>query len=104
MATRTYCDQCGHTCHSPNKLMFGSFMVEPSANYVGQQGQQALGGIIYPPGPGNLGSIKMGNPVYSTPVYSPKWYDRVVIDLCDACAPVWIERVKALTQASDPDV
>jgi hypothetical protein len=85
--------------------MFGSFMVE-SAN-LGQQSQQALAGIIYPPGHGNYPNgavISTQGGGKATATYLPKWYDRTVIDLCDACAPVWIERVKALTQASDPDV
>ena len=101
MATRTYCDQCGNTCHSPNKLMFGSHSIDQFGILNVQQG-----GLLTPPSLGHpFGTVSYPNkPAIVVSAPARKWFNKIIIDLCDTCAPVWMERVKALTKESDPDV
>jgi hypothetical protein len=89
MATRTYCDHCGKTIHTPVRYCFGPFNVYNSLTYNQQYGQVSQGlytatvGIVTPPPP--------------TPGTQLE-----VIDLCPTCEGVWMKRVKKLT-SEDPE-
>jgi hypothetical protein len=90
MATRVICDHCGHVISdkNPNVFSFGPRMIAQPIQYDPRQnaivGVQA-GGHSY---------------TYSTPNPTVPIED---VDLCNACVPIWMSRVRNLTKASDPE-
>lgn len=54
------------------------------------QNQGAMGGA------GGQGSISMLPPYFPT-------HQTKIVDLCETCTPIWLKRVAALTENSDPD-
>lgn len=95
MATRIYCDNCGNTVREPNKFCFGplSHLYAGSSGGAGGSGASPNGGAggLFGAGGGFGASQQTSRP--TTPMH--------VIDLCDTCQNVWMERVKKLTSASE---
>jgi hypothetical protein len=90
MATRTYCDHCGKTISGSAEIFcFGpkSYINVSSQSY--QQAGANGGPLSY--------SLQPTTTMVST---NPKIVVEQV-DLCLVCVPIWMTRVKKLTQASD---
>jgi len=100
MATRTFCDHCGNTIRNPKVLSFGDLKGVLSRNEaqhraVMQQVQALHANVQYiPPQAGPVSAKQSGVPEIGV----------THVDLCPTCVPIWLERVKALCKASDPDV
>lgn len=96
MATRTYCDNCGNTVREPNKFCFGPIShfhkKEQQLMQMLKNTQHGNGGA----GGGGGGAVACQPPPASPPMN--------VIDLCDTCQNIWIDRVKKLTGESEIDV
>lgn len=94
MVTKVYCDHCGHAAPNAQKYIFGAH------NYffsLADPGHQAAAGFQQ-----NQQTSQIQN---QNNAYQPQ--PSVIIrsgdvDLCDTCQIVWMKRVKALTQASEP--
>lgn len=103
MGTRRFCDHCGNTCRNPKVYSYG-----PSANYIMQttslayQNTMAAANAITFTGNAMYGSLggSGGSGAYSP---APPHISHTDVDLCDTCAPIWLERVRKLTAASDPE-
>lgn len=74
------CDHCGNKITKPNKFVFG-----PWTGYDDDDEEEERPRKRSP---------------HTAPI-EPK-ITRIRIDLCNSCVPVWMERVKKLTGASDP--
>lgn len=97
MVTKVYCDHCGHAASNAQKYIFGAHsyffgIKDPGhtngiGTLAGAQAQQVAQiqnqNNAYQPRPSGI--IRVGD-----------------VDLCDTCQVVWMKRVKALTQASEP--
>jgi len=77
------CDHCGNKIPKPNRFSFGP---SPSRSYDEDEDE--------------------------TEEYSPKKRQKTAavplpkketIDLCNLCVPIWMDRVRKLTTASDPE-
>lgn len=115
MGTRRFCDHCGNTCRNPKVYSFG-----PSANHTMQTtvamqnaylatnasniSFSGVTGMPYTVGAGQATAGyggSGGSGTYCPP--SVPAYGHTDVDLCNTCAPIWLERVRKLTTASDPD-
>lgn len=92
MTTKVFCDHCGNVISNrqSNVFSFGPFRRELNKAY-GVMANQSLQGINAASQPGSHAL---------TPSETVKIED---VDLCNTCAPIWMSRVKNLTQASDPE-
>lgn len=97
MATRTFCDHCGNTCHNPKKFIFGPQMVRDSSKEELRQALE-MARITGVTDPNGLKQAMQGIGQQVKPSHPTK-----VIDLCDTCVPIWLERVDKLCRASDAD-
>lgn len=102
MGTRVFCDMCGNTCPSPAKYSFGcdrprdydKQVAAQNAAYQQMsvaQSQSMLVGVSY----GGIAGIS-GAPYVG--VHVPA---RTVVDLCQHCEKIWLERVASITRSSD---
>ena len=94
-----YCDHCGHAAHNAKRFDFGPHhaffgMGDPSHQHTTSLGisqsvpvnnQQNCGQQIKGAAPLPNNSIEIGS-----------------VDLCDTCQVVWMNRVRSLTQISEP--
>lgn len=82
MGMRLFCDHCGNTIQRPNK-----FQIRPVKSYDHDEDvdDEDDEDVIQTKRSRNTKVV-------------PKPF---AVDLCDHCMPVWFERVKALTKASD---
>ena len=97
MVTKVYCDHCGHPAPNAQKYIFGAKsyffgLTDPShqasTGYIPSQAQQ-------------IAQIQNQSQAYNRPTSTT--IVRVEdVDLCDHCQIIWMNRVKALTQASEP--
>jgi len=107
MVTRVYCDHCGNAAPNAKMFIFGAHsyyfgISDPQhvhnlqqQNYAAATQQTALGVLA--------GGQKASNPPIHPSTYNPPEIIRAgSVDLCDHCQVVWMNRVKALTQASEP--
>jgi hypothetical protein len=86
MATRTFCDHCGNAVTEHKEYSFGP-KVHPII--LDPNGQRIVGHQVQFMNNGSVGIQGNSPPSVQT------------IDLCAACIPVWMERVRRLTGASD---
>lgn len=109
MGTRVFCDLCGNTCPSPAKYSFGcdrprDYDKQVAAQAAAQnalyqqqmsvaQSQNMLLGASYGGIAGNA-----GNAGSYAAVHVPA---RTVVDLCQHCEKIWLERVASITRSSD---
>lgn len=96
MVTKVYCDHCGHAAPNAQQYIFGAHSYffgikdpghQSSTGYMPSQVQQ-IAQIqnqqnAYQPQPSVI--IRSGS-----------------VDLCQHCQSIWMNRVKALTQDSEP--
>lgn len=99
MVTKVYCDHCGHAAPNAQKYIFGAHNYFFGINDPGHQtttgiSQSQQGGLA-----GCLAQQAKGLPAYRPSVEIVRSGS---VDLCDTCQIVWMNRVKALTQASEP--
>lgn len=89
MATRTYCDHCGNTVNNLRKFGYGPAYEAPPQPPS-----------LYAPGLQAAHQMAVAQQVQcSAP--TPPYYETVFLDLCSTCAPIWLKRVKILTE-DDP--
>lgn len=104
MGTRVFCDLCGNTCPSPAKYSFGcdrprdydKQVAAQNAAYqqmTAAQSHSMLLGASY----GGIAGIA-GNAGSYAAVHVPA---RTVVDLCQHCEKIWLERVASITRSSD---
>lgn len=96
MVTKVYCDHCGHAAPNAQQYIFGShgyfFGIKDS-------GHQASTGCITSQAQ-QVAQIQNQNNAYHP---QPSIIVRSgSVDLCEHCQITWMNRVKALTQASEP--
>lgn len=92
MVTRIYCDHCGHAAPNAQKYIFGSQNHFYGTEIVDSTNQHAIHSIK---SQGGLSPVAQQPP-------APKIDKIGSVDLCDHCQIIWMNRVKALTQASEP--
>ena len=98
MVTRVYCDHCGHAAPNAQKYIFGAHSLFYGAVDASPQGvtgilQQTTSQV-------NSQQNCTGNlPIPNRP---PEIIRSGSVDLCNTCQIVWMNRVKALTQVSEP--
>src|SRR6266853_1355781 len=105
MVTKVYCDHCGHPASNAQQYIFGSY-----GYFFGikDPGHQASTGYIspVPSQTQQVAQIQNSHNSYGhLPPYQPS--PRVIVrsgsvDLCQHCEIIWMNRVKALTQDSEP--
>lgn len=97
MVTKIYCDHCGLAASNAKKFVFGSHQHFFGMSDASQGVQQTVSAASnqWPTG----GSA--GQPLSP---YKPT-VEKITagsVDLCDTCQIVWMNRVIALTKASEP--
>src|SRR6266404_9002053 len=103
MVTKVYCDHCGHTAPNAQQYIFGAHnyffgIKNPNpqgfTGYIPSQAQQAQ----------QVAQIQnQQNSQGHLPSYQPSVIVRAgSVDLCQHCEIIWMNRVKALTQDSEP--
>lgn len=114
MATRTFCDHCGNTVREPNRFTFGPVPVyrdeDEAAKMSKQQyamviGQAGVGGASGGGGGGSVSKLIKTVQAQQAAQAAPTkpTVQRVNIDLCDNCVPIWMQRVKKLTEPADEE-
>jgi hypothetical protein len=104
MVTKIYCDHCGHMAHNAKKFVYGSH----NHFYGGQEAapMPATTGLCSSPSQQAIAQAQAAQNYSGYQVLNaPKVIERPQfgsVDLCDTCQIVWMNRVKALTQASEP--
>lgn len=101
MATRIFCDHCGNTITKPNVFCYGPWSDVQVLAYGGNSGGAAVGSAS---GGGSGSANWVGGTSNHTYQSVAPVLKLVKVDLCDVCVPIWLERVRNLTKASDPDV
>ncbi len=103
MVTKVYCDHCGHTAPNAQQYIFGAH------NYffgVKDPGHQSTTGWVNSQAQAQqIAQIQnQQNSHGHLPPYqpSPVIVRSGSVDLCEHCQIIWMNRVKALTQASEP--
>jgi hypothetical protein len=84
MVTKTFCDHCGNTVGSTSYSRFT----------ISKNGPVFVASPPYPYG------VSVGQGVVQTVQPTTP---TLLFDLCPHCEPVWLERIKRLTSASDPE-
>lgn len=109
MGTRVFCDMCGNTCPSPAKYSFGcdrprdydkQVAAQAAAQSVNALYQQQMVQHTQSMLSGSYGGIAgiAGNAGSYAAVHVPA---RTVVDLCQHCEKIWLERVASITRSSD---
>lgn len=98
MVTKVYCDHCGNPAPNAQKYIFGAsnhfFGMNDGACAQAPPAQQSTAG--YSPALQSSG-------IKGIPAFVPAEIVRSgTVDLCVTCQIVWMNRVKALTQVSEP--
>jgi hypothetical protein len=81
MGMKMFCDHCGNTITSPNRFRFGPVRCNDDDDDEGWRTRRKA----------------KAKPFTATTIKI------VEIDLCNACAPIWMTRVQNLTAESDPE-
>ena len=100
MTTRIYCDLCGNTIRDPARFSFG-----PAAEFYSMQAVQnypSQYGVVQGIAAGGYVSVNLPTYAAVQTTTQPKIAIET-IDLCPRCIGTWMQRVKNITAASDPD-
>lgn len=122
MVTKTFCDHCGHVARNHKVLSFGDIQgknvtdarhqiqmqmlavqnAQAQRNMPPYAGGGGGGGIVGGSAGMAGGSAGMAGAYYAPPPSGPE-FEIINVDLCQHCVPLWMNRVKAITKASDPE-
>ena len=96
MVTKVYCDHCGHAAPNAQQYIFGSH-----GYFFGikDPGHAGTGYIPSQPQSQQIAQIQNQNAYHPQPSVIVRSGS---VDLCDHCQVTWMNRVKALTQVSEP--
>jgi hypothetical protein len=101
MATRTFCDHCGSTVRDPKVLSFGD-MRSRLARQSEQEGlKAAIAAMRNDLNVGKAYAAAAMQNVNKSP--AADLIPVIDVDLCPRCVPLWLERVRNLCKASDPE-
>ncbi len=107
MGTRLYCDQCGNTVQKFNVVEFGqAHPKEVIAQYESDKRayeaycEKRAQQMRYDSDPFKSMMAQASQGSMPRAPTLPQ-YSKTQVELCDHCLPIWLERVKNLTKASD---
>lgn len=100
MATRIFCDNCGNTVKEAIEYSYGPYKQIRREEHERMTYMQAMAGTARQQTmQGNL-SVGVGLQGSVIPKVTA---EMIHVDLCQTCVPIWMSRVRNLTQQSDPE-